>query len=607
VLVAFASVGNALELTAGNSSLAIENADYVYLLSRLPAEARISCCHLAIEPADALARTRAEAALRATEGRAKAAGTDGEASTERSDAELGTAHREHIAREYAAAIERRSARGSPVDWSRVRHGVRLSALAAHALPLRWLVAGGGQGQRTHAEQTGDSERDLPHRLPQDAQQERRQGQPSGRAEAEQVQAEAHSAVVLVLDGYDVLHGLSVSALAAAACAHLRAVGISLPHGAASIRSAVRLMSETSAVSAGAVRALAGAAAVWVPALNSADALARSGVDTRRLPVRVLPQLAAPIARAVPSAAPDSDAGQSAAISDPGSGRGSGSCRGNSGAGNCRGNGAGSGAGNGGPSGVGNGGATGGCTFLSIVVGLDGWHFERKGVDVLLRAFARAFCADQPGSASMRESDGAKLVLKLGSPTDCARVQAFLSTARLADKLRGRLEIRTGWLEADELDALIAYSDVFVLPSRGEGWCRPLADAMALGKLVVGVPGSGGPAAFLDETVGWCVRSRQVPAARRTPGDGTRDVRADEMGEWAEPDEAHLAQILAHLCVHRSDTDVVAKAHAAAERMATLYSEQPIQRRLVELVTELACAAVSDRSSDEDETPIGDLF
>lgn len=518
VVVLFASVGAALEQSAGGCSLAIENGGFLALLHG----ARVPCAHAALDAEAVLAEMRATK-IDGSGGRGYSVGPGAAAEAEaEADAALAAAAEQGAAAEldaaqaYARAVRARLASAPPVDWSRVPDGEQLSALALRpgCALLKALCAGASPEQPPRAK--------------------------------------APVRVLLVLDGYDVLHGLTVPALAAVALAQLSACGGALgaqPCGG--VRTAVRVMAESDRIGAAAARRLGHADALWVPAQNSEAALRASGIGGAAS-VRTLPQLTAP--SSLPHRGLASEPGSAA----EGGARADGRQRGDF-----------------------------TFTLLSIAVGTDGWHFSRKGIDVLLRAFSSALCRP--------DSRGARLLLKLGSAVDADRVRAYLRAAdggQLAWLLGSeQLELLVGWQSAQQLEALVARCDALVMPSRGEGWCRPLADAMALGKAVVGVPGAGGPAAFLDESVGWCVRSAAVPVEWRPSADAARPPVAggSELGEWAEPDAEHLALILRELYLDaaRGGTEAARRGAAAAARMRERYSAAPIQARLVELVGELA--------------------
>ena len=53
----------------------------------------------------------------------------------------------------------------------------------------------------------------------------------------------------------------------------------------------------------------------------------------------------------------------------------------------------------------------------------------------------------------------------------------------------------------ELPSLYAAADAFVLPSRGEGWGRPVMEAMAMGLPTIATNWSG-TTAFLGEATGY---------------------------------------------------------------------------------------------------------
>ena len=136
-------------------------------------------------------------------------------------------------------------------------------------------------------------------------------------------------------------------------------------------------------------------------------------------------------------------------------------------------------------------------------------------------------------SAFTKSDGVRLLLKTylpsweaGPPDLNLHVEAF---ARQLGKRRG--DLAAVELHVDEstsrgaLAEMYRGADAFVLPTRGEGWGLPIAEAMASGLPVIATNFSG-PTAFLTDDNSYPLR-----VARRLPG-----------GQ-AEPSVADVAQAM----------------------------------------------------------------
>lgn len=150
--------------------------------------------------------------------------------------------------------------------------------------------------------------------------------------------------------------------------------------------------------------------------------------------------------------------------------------------------------------------------------------RRKGLDVLLRAFARAF----------RPGDPATLTLKLTTYPDASERPYLLEDWEdQVGSLRGaghEVRVHRGRATERELAGLYRGADLLCHPHRGEGFGLPLLEAMACGTPVL-TTAFGGPLDFLDEDVGMLVE----PAGMRED-DGRFLIGGGEAGaEVAEPD------------------------------------------------------------------------
>ncbi len=136
-----------------------------------------------------------------------------------------------------------------------------------------------------------------------------------------------------------------------------------------------------------------------------------------------------------------------------------------------------------------------CTFLFV-----GGAIWRKGVDVLLEAWERAFGPDDDVRLVIKDFglDGAYRGQGCGP-----RVRALAARDDVAEVLYVDAQ-----LEAEELPALFRSADVLVAPYRGEGFCLPVLEAMACG--VGAMHTAAGPTSeFCPPEAGW-----PLPSERR---------------------------------------------------------------------------------------------
>ena len=195
-------------------------------------------------------------------------------------------------------------------------------------------------------------------------------------------------------------------------------------------------------------------------------------------------------------------------------------------------------------------------FLHISSG-----FPRKGVDILLEAWAKAFDAD----------DGALLVIKT-FPNPHNDVAGQISALR--DRAPRHAEIV--FIDADLADAEIAAlhseCDAYVAPSRGEGFGLPVAEAMRHNLPTI-VTAHGGMLDFCDDTTSWLVDYRFAESGSHF----------DLFGSvWAEPLVESLVQALRDVR-HASRGERRSRTDAARRRVQQVFTWQRVAQRSVEAV------------------------
>jgi glycosyltransferase involved in cell wall biosynthesis len=173
--------------------------------------------------------------------------------------------------------------------------------------------------------------------------------------------------------------------------------------------------------------------------------------------------------------------------------------------------------------------------------------QRKNPIGLIEAFKRAFA---PG-------EGPQLLIKtINAPL------LPLAEEELLWAVDGRPDVHVVdcSLSADERDALMAACDCYVSLHRSEGFGLTLAEAMSLGKPVIGT-GYSGNVDFMTPDNSFLVDyevTRVGPEVQIYPADG----------EWAEPSVAHAAELMRHVVADPAGAAAVG-AQARADIVRTL--------------------------------------
>ncbi|MFN8362071.1 MAG: glycosyltransferase [Candidatus Kapaibacterium sp.] len=185
----------------------------------------------------------------------------------------------------------------------------------------------------------------------------------------------------------------------------------------------------------------------------------------------------------------------------------------------------------------------------------GGTIYRKGIDILLQAYATTFTAkddvcliikDMGGDSYYKGQTAEEMIEKIRSLDGAPEI--LYSDAKMSD---------------EDMASLYRTCDVFVSPYRGEGFSLPTLEAMACGLPVI-VTDGGATDDFVDDTVGWRIR-----AGKKSIGTSISGYELTSEGFMLEPESEHLKEILRFAYAH--PIDGMHKGIAGSQRARTDWS------------------------------------
>ncbi|HTV59654.1 MAG TPA: glycosyltransferase [Verrucomicrobiae bacterium] len=203
-------------------------------------------------------------------------------------------------------------------------------------------------------------------------------------------------------------------------------------------------------------------------------------------------------------------------------------------------------------------------FLSVF----DWH-ERKGYDVLLRAYLSEFRSDEDVALILK-------VYQINDPVSDleAKIAHFIerrANMRLEDS--PPIVLVNGFIPQSRMPQLYAAAQAFVLPSRGEGYGRPYMEAMACRLPVIGTRWSG-QMEFMSDANSYLV---ELDGLVEPPADVDMEYYSGHL--WAQPSVDDLRAKMRHVVTHREETQ--ARALRGHEQMVSRFSWDAVLPQWVE--------------------------
>ncbi|WP_158606535.1 glycosyltransferase family 4 protein [Paenibacillus ginsengarvi] len=188
--------------------------------------------------------------------------------------------------------------------------------------------------------------------------------------------------------------------------------------------------------------------------------------------------------------------------------------------------------------------------------------ERKGYDVLLRAFLDEFT----------RRDDTALVIKVRSGKNVSKLREIIDAHPKPAEEKPCIHVIDRMFSGSDLIRLYRACDAFVLPTRGEGWGRPLFEAMLMEMPVIATSWSG-QTEYMNEGNSFPVKvERLVPVRTKPELDGHY---------WAEPSVSDLRQKMRYVFENRAAASVVGKK-ARAELLSAYSMEATSSKVIAEL-------------------------
>jgi glycosyltransferase involved in cell wall biosynthesis len=216
----------------------------------------------------------------------------------------------------------------------------------------------------------------------------------------------------------------------------------------------------------------------------------------------------------------------------------------------------------------------GFVFLFV-----GGMIARKGADLVLEAYRWAF----------REREDVTLVFKdIGSNSYYRSVSLLPRVRQITQKKGARVVVLTEELEDRKLAALYRGCDVLVAPYRGEGFCFPLAEALACGKPVI-TTAEGPSQEFCTPGCAYLIPARTI----RLPSVPTWFGELAGECTWFEPDLEELAHWMRHAYEHREEAAL--RGARGVDRIRPALDWTTVTAKYLERVAALTRAGRTSRS------------
>ena len=212
----------------------------------------------------------------------------------------------------------------------------------------------------------------------------------------------------------------------------------------------------------------------------------------------------------------------------------------------------------------------------------GGMLERKGTDLVVEAFARAFQGDAQTAPRRRAPICLVLHSTYGETALTTAVTNYVNTQSL--NMQARMVLLQRHLNQTDLAALMSFADVLLHPSRSEGFGLGVAEAMTCGLPVITL-GGGANADFVTADTAMLVHSKPI-TCRLNPCTSRKDNATGNTLYYVKGQLTPIAPVwlgfhprdLAAVMLHvvQNPERMHQKAEAAMAKAASLFAWERVQ-------------------------------
>jgi len=205
-----------------------------------------------------------------------------------------------------------------------------------------------------------------------------------------------------------------------------------------------------------------------------------------------------------------------------------------------------------------------------------WSY-RKGVDTLIRAYAKAFLPTDPVRLLL-------LVHYQGNGEEVSRQVIGTEIKDICNRANitrlPRIEFIFGHVSDPEMPGVFKCADVYVCPTRGEAWGLPIIQAMSCGVPAV-VPEWGGQTDFCNKKNSFLIKTGKFDTIQDKVN---LEVDFYRYQQFCFPDENHLIKLMRYAFNHPDESKYkgqVASIHVR-KNFAWANSARIAERRLLRI-------------------------